>query len=738
MPSSSPILTLYIEQGKLRYRVRKGAASPALVPFLSKHKADCLTILVPPLPVGASDESLAPPGASDESPILELYIEQGKLRPHMRKGASSPALHQFLREHKAALLAVLAPPSTGNSESASGPVTHNSHNSHNPQNLAAPANSEDCGNCGHPFGSEGAVDRLRSADGENAPTYLLVLKSEDLAAVMVTLGHTFRVGLDIETTGLDPRTDRMRLLSLATDTIDGGRFCYLVDCFAVDPAPLFDILAEKAVVIHNAAFDLAFLTRRGFTPGIVHDTMLLAQMLAAGTVERCTLVACAERELGIHLDKAQQKSDWSGELTAEQLAYAARDAEVLPPLYNALAKKVMDAGLTEVANIEERCLLALVWMARHGVGFDRAAWQTVSNSAAEEAERSLNALEAEAPPREGVITLDGSGWNWNSHMQVREALKLKGCVVDNTTDDTLAAAGNPFADLVRCYRSASKATATYGEAWLKHVAVDGRVYSDWKQHGCKTGRMSSKNPNLQNLPRDPRYRRCFVAPPGRVLVKADYSQVELRIAAKVSGDKAMIDAYRRDDDLHTLTAKGMTGKDTVTKEERQLAKPVNFGLIYGLGVPSLRRKAKTDYGLDLSEADARRYRNAFFRAYPGIGQWHSRIKRSRAKETRTLTGRRVLVEPDGFFGGKANYVVQGTGGDAIKLALALLWERSGHCPGAFPVLAVHDEIVVECDEVQSETVVAWVKGAMVDALAPLLDPVPVEVEVRIGRTWGGD
>src|SRR5262249_40044179 len=159
-----------------------------------------------------------------------------------------------------------------------------------------------------------------------------------------------------------------------------------------------------------------------------------------------------------------------------------------------------------------------------------------------------------------------------------------------------------------------------------------------------------------------------------------------------------------------------------------LAKPVNFGLIYGMSVVGLRATARTDYGIDLSQEDARRYRQAFFEAYPGVKKWHDSIRSRRATETRTLTGRRVLVDAGGFFGAKANYMFQGTGGDGIKLALALLWERRDQAPGAFPVMAVHDEIVVECDADQADRVRARLEAAMVDAPAPLLGPVPGVVE----------
>jgi DNA polymerase-1 len=200
--------------------------------------------------------------------------------------------------------------------------------------------------------------------------------------VAAGLDNTALVGLDVETTGLDPRTGRVRLLSLAVDTIDGGTFCYLLDCFAVDQCPLWEALAGKELVIHNAAFDLAFLARLGFAPsGPVHDTMLLSRLLTAGTHEPNDLAACALRELDVSLDKSHQKDDWSGELVAAQLAYAARDADVLVPLYQALLKKINGAELGRVAEIETRALPAFLWLARSGVAFDRAAWDCLTREA---------------------------------------------------------------------------------------------------------------------------------------------------------------------------------------------------------------------------------------------------------------------------------------------------------------------------------------------------------------------
>jgi DNA polymerase-1 len=158
------------------------------------------------------------------------------------------------------------------------------------------------------------------------------------------------------------------------------------------------------------------------------------------------------------------------------------------------------------------------------------------------------------------------------------------------------------------------------------------------------------------------------------------------------------------------------------------------GLLYGMGAKGFRVYARSNYGVSMSPEEAAAYRSAFFRAYPGLARWH-RSQPDGEVETRTLTGRRRLGVSK--FTEKLNTPVQGTGADGLKLALALLWERRGGCPGAVPVLAVHDEIVVECEAGQAEPAGAWLKQAMLDAMAPLIDPVPVEVEVKAAPTWGG-
>jgi DNA polymerase I len=219
-----------------------------------------------------------------------------------------------------------------------------------------------------------------------------------------------------------------------------------------------------------------------------------------------------------------------------------------------------------------------------------------------------------------------------------------------------------------------------------------------------------------------------------VLVSTDLSQIELRIAAKISGDQRLRDAFLHRQDLHTLTAQSILGLKEVTKEQRQLAKALNFGLLYGMGAASLQTYARVDYGINLTERQAAAYRERFFRTYPGLRRWHREVGSSKSKETRTLGGRRRLLTDETSYTQILNTPVQGTGADGIKEAIALLWERREACPEASLVLAIHDELVAEVPTEKAEAAKAWLEAAMKDGIAPLVAPVPVEVETTIEVT----
>jgi DNA polymerase-1 len=593
----------------------------------------------------------------------------------------------------------------------------------------------------------------------NAP--VLATSPGSLGAVTTAVSNDGgRVGLDTETTGLNPAADRVRLLQLATRA---GVF--VVDLFALphpaaDLAPLFAALAAAEVVGHNLLFDLRFLAPLGFVPGRVFCTQLASRVLHAGEWGadgplRHSLQAVARRHLGRDVDKTAQVSNWSAPaLTPEQIAYAAEDAAVLLPLAEALAAKLAEAKLTDTAAREMRALPGIAWAALIAVDSDQ--WLALAATAEAEADRLAAEMDALAP--DSNCLPGAAARNWNSQDQVREAFAAVGVDLPDTRDATLAGVDHPLAGLLRDHRAAGKRAGTYGRAWLAEHAPGGSVLPTWHPLGAESGRMSCSDPGLQQIPRGAEYRRCFVARPGHVLVKADYSQVELRAAAAIAPEPEMQRAYRAGEDLHALTAARLLGKkvEEVTKEDRQLAKAVNFGLLFGMGWRGLKGYARAHYGVALTDDQARGYRDAFFRAYPGLRAWHGRVGAELARlarsdadaryHARTVGGRRVSLaaarrDREGtLYPNKAealNAPVQGTAADGLKAAIGLLWERRAECPGAVPVLFVHDEVVVEAPADSAGVAAEWLKQAMVDGMAPLIAPVPVEVEVTVGRTWGG-
>jgi DNA polymerase-1 len=438
--------------------------------------------------------------------------------------------------------------------------------------------------------------------------------------------------------------------------------------------------------------------------------------------------------LNLPLDKTLQQSSFAGTLTPEQIVYARKDAEVLIPLMMSLGRSIDREGLTRACEVEMQALPAFVWLSQSGVPFDRPAWKALADQAATESASLVQHLDHDAPKRPGEFF---SSWNWGSPVQVKEVLALLGWDIDTSCDAQLALINHPFAELIRRHRSASKRLTTYGHDWLDHVASDGRVYPNWRQLGAASGRTSCQTPNMQQIPRGTDYRKCVRAGEGKTLIKADYATLQMRIAAKFSRDPALVKIFQEGADPHTETAKSTLGKSTITKEDRQIAKSQNFGLLFAMSAKGLQIYAKTTYGVDFTEQEAEKHRATFFKTYPGLARWHAETKRLHCRETRGTTGRRRKLPVNASDTWRLNSPVQADEADGLKSALGLLWQRRADCPSAYPVLAIHDEIVIEVVESEAEQAKAWLEAAMMDGMAPLLDPVPCLVESTVKKTWGG-
>ena len=585
--------------------------------------------------------------------------------------------------------------------------------------------------------------------------FQLVSDAESLAKACSELGSEEFIGFDVETTDLDPYKGELRLVQLSN-----GRETKVVDVRAFGSGkelktsealkPLRDLLSSKkqTKIAHNAKFDTKWVRHHlGCNTENIYDTYLASVLVGSADGERRHgLADVVQFFLGRTLDKTEQVSDWgAAELTASQIEYAAKDAVIMREVCDRLHERIIVDGLEHVLKLENECVLPIAQMELNGIYLDETRWReqlaVVSKKQAAAAEELQGMLAA------GVAQASLFGRpeiNLDSIDQVTSALQNLGVPVEGTTR---AGALLPLADdypvvaKLLEYRQMAKATQSFGENILGFIEPStGRIHADFRQIGAPTGRFSCSNPNLQQIPHEAEYRRCFVAPKGRKLVVADYSQIELRILADISKDKAFIDAFRSGADFHAATAAQIFGisADAVTPDQRSFAKRLNFGVVYGIGV---QRFAKMT---GLSESQAEDTLRRYFATYPRMDDWlRTQAKAALAERTaRTLTGRIARLrfnENDRAEVGAAqryakNMPIQGTSADILKRALRLLHDDI-QGTSAILVNIVHDEIIVETDASEAEDTARKLEDSMLKAGREFLKDVPVKVDLSISDEW---
>src|SRR5215213_8124066 len=349
-------------------------------------------------------------------------------------------------------------------------------------------------------------------------------------------------------------------------------------------------------------------------------------------------------------------------------------------------------------------------------------------------------------------------WNFGSNQQVAEiAYKILGFEIPSTETGTLLRYSDrhPFFEHMLKHRKLKKLVSTYGKTWFQKAYEEGtgRVYPAWRQIGTSTGRVASGErgvaPNAQNLPVS--HRKYFVAPEGRTFVDVDYSQIEVRVLAKMLKEKRLLELYGRPGDekpsvdVYRATAAHLLDVEleAVTKEQRNLAKAIVLGMNYGLSARGLPFYAFTKLGIeDMPVDDAEAHVTAFYELYPKIREYHDDVLKELNEETgsvdqRTISGR--LRSEITNRNEAINAPIQGTSADIIKRAMTLAYGRLGVFDDAFIIASIHDELLVECNEVDAEAVAGVVAGAMLEAANEILgteEPkVKIEVDVTIGRHW---
>src|SRR5436853_4627024 len=491
--------------------------------------------------------------------------------------------------------------------------------------------------------------------------YQVIKTAEELRKAIEILTAQPVVGLDTETTELDPFTSRLRLIQLAApDCI----FIFDFDHFSNGDAAQSDALApvrrllaapRPIKIAHNAKFDAKFIKHNlGVDLGGLFDTLLASQLVGAGDIEeRHGLETVASRYLNQAVDKTERLSDWNFELSEAQLEYAARDAAILLPLREKLIERLKAESLVKCAQLEFECVMPVVDIELAGFYMHKDRWleqlSIVEKRRRELAEQLQEVLAEESsqgswfggPQREEI--------NLDSQQQLTRALTRLGIPVPESTRNWKLqplAAEYPIIGTLLEYRTVQKALTSYGENMIEMInPVTKRLHADFRQIGAPTGRFACTNPNIQQVPHTIEYRRCFSGyPEGRKLIIADYSQIELRILAEFSGDRGFMEAFNSGADLHRVTAAQVFNAplDQVTKEQRDFAKRLNFGVVYGIGAQRFAMMT----GLSVPEAEnvLRKYFSTYHQLDHYLREAANRAVRER--QARTASGRLVRFRFD--------------------------------------------------------------------------------------------
>jgi len=615
-----------------------------------------------------------------------------------------------------------------------------------------------------------AQNSVENSAVENTPKiqidrtkYETLLTQADLTRWIGKLNAAKLIAVDTETDSLDYMSANLVGISFA---LENGEAAYLpLQLDYLDAPKTLEKSTALAAIrsilenpdIHkigqNIKFDESIFARHGIElQGVEFDTMLLSYTL--NSTGRHNMDDLAKRYLGhetIEFESIAGKG--KGQLTFNQIPleqateYAAEDADVTMKLQQVLWLKLQEEPtLVELYKTMELPLLhVLSRMERTGVLIDSDALFIQSNEIA----TRLTALEEQA------YELAGQPFNLASTKQLQEILfdKLGLPVLQktpkgapSTNEEVLEelAYSHELPKILVEHRGLSKLKSTYTDKLPQMVnSQTGRVHTSYHQAVTATGRLSSSDPNLQNIPirneEGRRIRQAFIAREGYSIVAADYSQIELRIMAHLSGDQGLINAFSQGKDIHRSTAAEIFGVslDEVTSEQRRNAKAINFGLIYGMSAFGLSRQ------LGISRPDAQKYMDLYFQRYPGVQQFMTDI-REKAKAqgyVETLFGRRLYL-PDinssnamrrkGAERVAINAPMQGTAADIIKRAMIKLDEIIRHDPDIEMIMQVHDELVFEVRSEKVEFFREQIKQYM-EAAAELV--VPLIVEVGVGQNW---
>jgi len=604
---------------------------------------------------------------------------------------------------------------------------------------------------------------LRSS--AKAPEYTTILDKNSFNDWLAKLEKADLIALDTETTSLDSMQAELVGLSFAVEASEAiyipvghnypGMPVQLDQKYVLEALqPLLEGDSPKKVGQH-IKYDMNVLSQYGLAvKGVTFDTMLESYVFNS-TGSRHDMDSLALKYLGHHTThyediagKGAKQIPFSQVSIEDAGHYAAEDADITLRLHKHLWPKLQaEPALAKVlSEIEIPLVPVLARMEQTGVLIDG---QLLLEQGSELAKRML---ELEGQSHEAA----GQPFNLGSPKQLQEILfeKLELPVIrktpkgqPSTAEDVLRELADKYElpKLILEHRSISKLKSTYTDKLPEQINQrTGRVHTSYHQAVAATGRLSSSNPNLQNIPiRTPqgrKIRKAFIAPPGDLILAADYSQIELRIMAHLSGDEGLLKAFHEGVDIHRATAGEVFGEDykKVTDEQRRAAKAINFGLMYGMSAFGLGRQ------LDISRPEAQIYMDTYFARYPGVQKFMEKTREQARDQgyVETLFGRRLylpeikasnMMRRQGAERAAINAPMQGTAADIIKIAMVKVdhWLQT-HRPGARLIMQVHDELVLEVKEQKLNAV----RDAVIKHMSAAADlDVPLVVDAGSGLDW---
>jgi len=618
----------------------------------------------------------------------------------------------------------------------------------------------------HELEFKGLWDQFTSRTPDVEKEYRLCMSEEDLIELIEKIKGNGLVSIDTETTGTNPHKAELVGISFSLEP-DKGYYLPVDHMYLGSPKQiskerslelLRDILEDEKVlkVGQNIKYDAIILKHCGIElKGIYFDTMVASYVINPG-LRQHNLDYLAQHYLNHKMipyhdvvGKGKAEISFAGVTVEKAMEYSCEDADITLKIKNILEKQLVeDKNQDLFHNIEMKLLPVLMDIEMEGIKVDVSFFRDMSSSFT----GRIRELEKK------IFEEAGAEFNLNSTQQLghilfeklelpvqKKTAKTKSYSTDVKVLTKLAREGYKIPGLILQYRTLAKLKSTYLDALVKIVnPKTGRIHSSFNQTVAATGRLSSSNPNLQNIPirgeEGREIRKGFIAEEGHYLLSADYSQVELRLFAHYSGDDALIEAFNKGQDIHSRTASEILGValDDVTPDMRQIAKAINFGIIYGMGARKLAEE------LNIDNKTAKEYIESYYNRYRGVVRYRESITEQAREQgyVTTLFNRRrylpginsdnsrIKAEAERI---AINTPIQGTAADLIKIAMINIHsrlKREGY--KSRMLLQVHDELVLEVPEDEIGAIQSLIKKEMEDVYKL---NVPLKVDSSYGKNW---